>query len=294
MTVTADIEERIAKCRRILDQDPNSQIFAALAEAHRKKGELDKAFRICQTGLRIHPSYGSAHIVMAKVNLDRGMYDWAEVEVNKAIELDGNSRATELLLAEIHIYKGEFGKAIRLLKNLHQADPTNPQIKKLLEIAQRIPEEQKAMVRGSEEPTVVASSQAGKTKQAEVPPEVAEKPLTSAEVLAEAVRLDHLSGALFVDNQGAVVDSEWSVSFDAAECGRAVAEVVNFLTQELSRTTFGKTESLMIENQLSVFQVTRLDSGMFIFVADRKVNLGSFRMKVSALVERHLGHESGK
>ena len=63
-----EIEDRIAKCNKLLDANPNSQIFAALAEAYRKKGELDKAFRICQGGLRIHPSYGSAHVVMAKIN----------------------------------------------------------------------------------------------------------------------------------------------------------------------------------------------------------------------------------
>lgn len=287
MTVTADIDERIAKCRRILDQDPNSQIFAALAEAHRKKGELDKAFRICQTGLRIHPSYGSAHIVMAKVNLDRGMYDWAEVEVNKAIEIDGNSRATELLLAEIHIYKGEFGKAIRLLKNLHQSDPSNPQIKKLLEIAQRIPEEQKAMVRPETEP--VAQTE---PPVAESPAEP-DEPLSAAGVLTEAVRLEHLDGALLVDNEGVVVQSEWSVPFDASACGAAMAEVCNFLTQELARTPFGKTEAMLIESRLAIFKVVRVDHGMFIFVADKKINLGSLRMKVSALIDRYLRSESG-
>lgn len=290
MTVTADIDERIAKCRKILDQDPNSQIFAALAEAYRKKGELDKAFRICQTGLRIHPSYGSAHIVMAKVNLDRGMYDWAEVEVNKAIEIDGNSRATELLLAEIHIYKGEFGKAIRLLKNLHQADPANPQIKKLLEIAQRIPEEQKAMVQPSAE--VTRANAAGPPESA--PDSVTDtEPLTSTEVLREATRLEHLDGAIYVNNEGLIVESEWSIHIDNAACGAAMAEVCNFLTQELARTPFGKTEALMIESGLTVFQVIRLGSGMFVFAADREVNLGSMRMKVSALVERYLLTESG-
>ncbi|RME27850.1 MAG: hypothetical protein D6800_04560, partial [Candidatus Zixiibacteriota bacterium] len=146
MTATAQLDERIAKCHKILQSDPNSQIFAALAEAYRKKGELDTAFRICQNGLRVHPSYGSAHIVMAKINLDRGLYDWAETEVQKAREIDGNSRAIELLLAEIQIYKGDFQNAIRLLKKLHESDPTNEHIAKLLDIAERIPREQKQTV----------------------------------------------------------------------------------------------------------------------------------------------------
>ncbi|MBD3404085.1 tetratricopeptide repeat protein [candidate division GN15 bacterium] len=291
MTVTADIDERIAKCRRILDQDPNSQIFAALAEAHRKKGELDKAFRICQNGLRIHPSYGSAHIVMAKVNLDRGMYDWAEVEVNKAIELEGNNRATELLLAEIHIYKGEFVKAIRLLKNLHQADPNNPQIKRLLDIAQRIPEEQKVMVQ-QQTPPAQEPTESDETPPA--PEEPAEEaPLSSLEVLQQALLLDNLNGALFIDNEGLVVESEWSVAMDEATCGATLAEVCNFLTQELTRTEFGKTRALLIESGQHVLQVNRLDGGMFVFAADRSINLGNLRVKTAALVERYLKSQAG-
>ena len=96
MINAVEIDERIGKCQKILDVDPNSQIFAALAEAYRKKGELEKAFRVCQNGLRIHPSYGSAHVVMAKINLDRGLYDWAEIEANKAAETSEVDRpATE-------------------------------------------------------------------------------------------------------------------------------------------------------------------------------------------------------
>src|SRR5512138_3451538 len=101
----SDLTDRISKCERILQSDPNSQIFAALAEAYRKQGNLEKAFHVCQNGLRVHPSYGSAHVVMAKINMDRGLYDWAETEINKAIEIEGTSRAVELLLAEVHIYR---------------------------------------------------------------------------------------------------------------------------------------------------------------------------------------------
>ena len=103
MASLLELDDRISKCEKILDSDPNSQIFAALADAYRKKGDLEKSFRTCQNGLRIHPSYGSAHVIMAKVNLDRGLYDWAEIEAEKAVEIDGRTRSIELLLAEIYI-----------------------------------------------------------------------------------------------------------------------------------------------------------------------------------------------
>ncbi len=148
----SDIDERIRKCTKILDENPSSQIFAALAEAYRKQGDLDKAFRICQNGLKVHPDYGSAHLVMAKTNLDKGMYDWAESELKKAIELDGTTRATELLLSEIYIYKGEFNKACQILERLNTGDPGNPQIKKLLEIAHKIPMENQNIINAGGRP----------------------------------------------------------------------------------------------------------------------------------------------
>jgi tetratricopeptide (TPR) repeat protein len=142
MFSTSEIDNRISQCEKILDQDPNSQIFAALADSYRKKGEFDKAFRVCHNGLRIHKSYGAAHVVMAKINLDRGIYDFAEIEANKAIEIDGRTCRNELLLAEIYIYQGAFKKAISFLKKLSKENPENEQIVKLLKIAERIPNDQ--------------------------------------------------------------------------------------------------------------------------------------------------------
>ncbi len=138
MAHLAELEDRISKCNKILGENPNSQIFAALAEAYRKKGDIDKAFRVCQSGLKIHPNYGSAHLVMAKINLDKGMFDWAEMEVMKAVESDGSSHATELLLSEIYIQKGELEKAIRILGKLNSQDASNQHVVKLLELAKDI------------------------------------------------------------------------------------------------------------------------------------------------------------
>jgi len=155
VSTTSDIDERIVKCERILESDPNSQIFAALAEAYRRNGNLEKAFSVCQSGLKVHPLYSSAHVVMAKINLDRGLYDWAEIEVRKAAEVGGWTRTIELLMSEIHIYKGDFKAAVKLLTKLHQADPNNTQTTKLLEIARQIPKQQVASLGGSDnEPTV--------------------------------------------------------------------------------------------------------------------------------------------
>lgn len=288
MTVAVEIEDRITKCRKILETDPNSQIFAALAEAYRKKGELDKAFRICQGGLRIHPSYGSAHVVMAKINLDRGLYDWAEAEVNKAIEIDGRSRAIDLLMAEVYLFKGEYKRSIKMLNRLLQVDPENVQIKKLLDIAQKIPEEQEARV-GSPVSESIAETKAAVATES---PEPAEEStvLGTNDVLRQAVEIPNMQGAQFINHEGLMIDSEWSVKIDATTCGAALAEVDQFLNLELVKASFGHVNVVLIETAEFVFYMIEVADGMFLFVGDANINLGTMRMKIATLIDRYQGN----
>ncbi|MBK7143387.1 MAG: tetratricopeptide repeat protein [bacterium] len=296
MVPGADIEDRIEKCQKILEGDPNSQIFAALAEALRRKGDLDRAFRVCQSGLRLHPNYGSAHIVMAKINLDRGLYDWAEAEVKRAIEIEGNSRTIELLLAEIYIYKGEFVHAVKLLRKLHLADPGNDQIKRLLDIAQRLPEEQAAQIeprslrggrieiRSHHTELPVAKAPVADAQPVAVAPRTK---LSSRDLLEQVVVLPGIDGALFVNQEGLVVESEWGTRLDASTCAAAMSEAIKLANHELTRTAFGQASSVLIEAANAVFFVVRVPEGLFVFYGNGTTNLGTLRMKIASLLEMY-------
>ncbi|MEW5795622.1 MAG: tetratricopeptide repeat protein [Candidatus Zixiibacteriota bacterium] len=285
MTVDLEIDNRITKCQKILEMDPNSQIFAALAEAYRKKGELEKAFQVCHNGLRLHPNYGAAHMVMARVNLDRGLYDWAEAELERARQVDGNSRTIELLLAEIYIYKGEYQAAIRLLKRLAASDPGNDHVQRLLDIALRIPQEQQAELGGPEpEPEPVKPEPV--TPTAPVPRPLAPTRLSPAEMLAESLQIGGVGGALYVNSEGLVLETKWSSKADPAVCGASMAEVSKFLDQELMKISFGRVGAVLIETGRQVFYIIRVSGGMFVIMSDANVNLGSLRMRMATLVER--------
>jgi predicted regulator of Ras-like GTPase activity (Roadblock/LC7/MglB family)/Flp pilus assembly protein TadD len=278
MTAVLELEDRIEKCQRLLETDPNSQIFAALAEAYRKRGELDKAFRVCQSGLKVHPSYASAHVVMAKINLDRGLYDWAEAEVRKAMELEGATRVNELLLAEVQIYQGDFEAASRLLRKLHQSDSGNEHIKKLLDIAKKLPAE-KARLAAVVQPTEMPPSVTGAMTEV--------RKLGSKEVLEQALSIPHVTGGLLVNNEGLVTDSEWNLALDPAVCSATMSEIHNFLTRELVKASFGRVQTLLIETGDPVFYLVRVARGMFIFQGTSGINLGTLRMRISSLMEKY-------
>jgi len=285
MTVDVEIQDRISKCRKILEVDPNSQIFAALAEAYRKKGELEKAFSVCHSGLRIHSNYGPAHVVMAKINLDRGLYDWAEAEVEKARQVVGNTRAIDLLLAEIHLYKGNYQSAIKLLRKLSQHDPQNEHVRKLLDIALRIPQEQEHRL-GTPVAAVVVQTDQATPRPSETPSQGQSTRVTPLELLSEALRIPGTSGAMYINSEGLVMESQWQSEMDPAICGAAFAEVNKFLDQEQMKVSFGCVGTVLIENARNVFYLLRVRGGMFLVAGSADVNLGTLRMRMAGLLER--------
>lgn len=294
----SDIEERIAKCNKILDENPSSQIFAALAEAYRKKGDLDQAFRVCQNGLKVHPNYGSAHLVMAKINLDKGMYDWAETEVKKAMELDGTSRATELLLSEIYIYKGDFNQACRMLEQLLQDDPNNDQIKKLLDIARKIPldQDQDIPAKGVAEPAKPSKTTAprppavGKPEKPPPPEKAAPQPdlpdLDYKQMFKSLVVTPGIDGVLLLNREGLVIEAVWNISGNTDLVGALAVEAARFTTIQMRDTGFGNLQSLMIETPESLLYLAGAKGKLLAVICSETVNLGSLKMKLSSLLPR--------
>lgn len=293
----SDIEGRIAKCNKILDENPSSQIFAALAEAYRKKGELDKAFRVCQNGLKVHPNYGSAHLVMAKINLDKGMYDWAETEVRKAMELEGTTRATELLLSEIHIYKGEFNKACRMLETLHQGDPNNEQIKKLLDIARKIPLDQipnevaETAVPPTPKSAPAKATVSAPTPKADQPPSTSpEKPnlpdLDYKKMFKSLVGTPGIDGVLLINKDGLVIEAVWNIPGNTDLVGALAVEAARHSTAQMREIGFGNLNSMMVESSDSILYLAGAKGKLLALVCTEKVNLGSLKMKLTSLMPR--------
>ena len=287
MATVSELDDRIEKCQRILDSDPNSQIFAALAEAYRKKGDLELAFKVCKNGLKVHDDYGSAHVVMSKINLDRGQYDWAEIEAKRAADLDGRTRSVELLLSEIYIYKGEFSQAIELLKELSSRDPENPQIQKLLEIAQKIPEEQNAYL----DETIITGGPSGSSSVSPSGVDETEtetsKPFELHDILTEALTIKGLQGAMLVSQDGLVADSEWRSHLEVNDCGAVLSEIWKMLSSELVNNSFGSVQNVLIEAAESTFYINQNSKGIFIFVAGKKANLGTVRMRIEGLMSNY-------
>ena len=94
---SSEIERHAAK----LEKDPQSRIFAQLADAYRKEGLLDEAIRICRDGLAAHPTYVSGRVVLGRALLEQGALEEAEAEFRRVLELAPDNLLALRTLGEI-------------------------------------------------------------------------------------------------------------------------------------------------------------------------------------------------
>ena len=82
-----NIKKEINKISKKLSKDPESPLFARLADLYRESGDVDKAIEICEDGLKYHPYYLTAHIVLSKCYRELGMHDEARKELKRTARI---------------------------------------------------------------------------------------------------------------------------------------------------------------------------------------------------------------
>lgn len=116
---SAEIERHAAK----LEKDPQSRVFAQLADAYRKEGLLEEAIRICRDGLVAHPTYASARVVLARALLEQGALEEAEAEFRRVLELAADNLVALRLLGDICGQQGRPGEARQLYERALRLNP---------------------------------------------------------------------------------------------------------------------------------------------------------------------------
>ena len=91
--------------------------------------------------------------------------------------------------------------------------------------------------------------------------------LKSPDILAKAVEIADVNSALYVNNEGLVVDSRWDLHLDQNVCGATLKDMGRTMDEQLLSGSFGCMQSVLIETNDLVFYVNRNNNGAFIFVA---------------------------
>ena len=288
MMESASLAERIEKCERILKENSNSQVFASLADAYRSKGDLDQAFRVCRQGLRLHPEYGPGHLVMAKINFERKMFDWAEQELEEAVALDGETRATQQLRVEVFIAKGNFVEAENAIKKLRAAG-LNPMM--IQELQQRLERQKKEARRrrvdqnsGNGPAPTGGFGQSGATGRVAVVSEP--QTITLSQALDRLAQTTGVTCVVCTNHDGTVIDNRGDAVRDCAEIAAFGIEMRRNAETEAAYASLGDPHQIWVETQDAMILIVKLSRYGLVLMCDREVNSGSMRLALDEIIDR--------
>jgi hypothetical protein len=151
-------QEDIEKLEALLAANPAGRVFTHLAEAYRKAGELDRALAVLNEGLRRHPDYSSAHVVLGRVHWDRGEAGQASAAFSRVLELDPHNLVALRSMADLAREAGRRAEALERYRELQLMDPTNAGVTE-------------AIVQLQAEPDAGAEAAAGGERGDATPPE---------------------------------------------------------------------------------------------------------------------------
>lgn len=271
MFESVELDDRIAKCERILAADENSQIFAALADAYRRKGDLQKAQEVCLRGLKIHPNYASARIVMAKIFMGHENFDSAWQELRKAIASSGRTRTIDILESEVMIRKGKKGEAKAILDKLYSSDPEDESIKNLMKL---LGEERSSR---SFSDITMPDLRVGGNKKRE---------LTLSEAISILKVLPRVLGVAAVNNQGLALEGRFDGSYSREEVAALSKRALDLAGVGSARLNLGETREILIETQSSKLWIFNRKSFLLVIYARDDVSMGSLRLKLEDLLQR--------
>ena len=137
--------QHLKKLMHQLAREPNSVLFAVVAEELRKKRRYYQALEVCIRGTSRNPNYAGGWFTTGLIYLDLEQYSQAKKTFKKVINLDpDHTKAYEKLL-DITIHEKNWDEAAEYIRNILDRYPLNTRVtqlashvaKKRQEIAQK-------------------------------------------------------------------------------------------------------------------------------------------------------------
>jgi tetratricopeptide (TPR) repeat protein len=126
--VTDDIRALTAR----MADEPGSLAFLELAEALRRRGQTDAAYKVARGGLARYPGLADAHDLMARVLSDQGDLAGAFDAWSSALQLDPMRTSALKGIAFLYFRAGDRAAALDHLQRAMDVDPDDPSIPQAL------------------------------------------------------------------------------------------------------------------------------------------------------------------
>lgn len=115
-----------AKIRRFEERwadEPDSLVFARLADLHRRAGSPERSLRILERGLDRHPEHVTGHLVRGRVYRDLGRRQRAAEAFRRALDFDEENLVALRALGELARERGAREEAVRRFRRVIELDP---------------------------------------------------------------------------------------------------------------------------------------------------------------------------
>lgn len=122
----------IEKYQMILEKDPDSKVFAPLAEAYRRMGLKDEALQVCKQGVLANPHFAGGRIALARCLLEFSQLEKACEELKIAVELASENILAHSLLADTLLQLKKPKEALRAYKMLLFLNPQHAKAAKMV------------------------------------------------------------------------------------------------------------------------------------------------------------------
>lgn len=113
----------LAKYLSQYEKEPNSRVFAPLAESYRKLGMMEEAFKILKQGISKHPTYTLGYIILGKCYFDIEDYDSCYLTLRPFISENTDNLVLLKVFGHCCIKIGHLDEALESFKYLLLANP---------------------------------------------------------------------------------------------------------------------------------------------------------------------------
>jgi predicted regulator of Ras-like GTPase activity (Roadblock/LC7/MglB family) len=123
---------RLEELKRILQRDPTSRQFLALAEEYRRHGKLRDAIITLERGLAVHSSAVAAHVALGRIYQQLDRFEDAIRSFTNALRIDRENLVAIRQLAEVHLARGDRLDAVKKLKLYRGLNPGDRDVDELI------------------------------------------------------------------------------------------------------------------------------------------------------------------
>lgn len=106
-----------------LKENPDSMLFARLADAYLNHDRVDEAVQLCEEGIRKHPYYATGHFVLGKGYMAKKLYEQAEKEFKRVLLFDPKYLAAHKMYGDLMKEIGWENTCEMSYKKILQIDP---------------------------------------------------------------------------------------------------------------------------------------------------------------------------